>query len=404
MLKSPRPLLKSATAIVALFLGGCTFISDDGPQSNRIAGSATALSTTATSDTITDYALVDLTGQVISVIPAHGPSRLNSSFGLGKGAPPVTKIVIGDTIVVTIFESAEGGLFLTAGQIGRTGNFVQIPAQTVDSSGTIYVPFAGKIKVTGRTLGQVSADIEGKLQSRAIEPKVVVSIQSREDNRVSVLGEVGAPTQVPININGDRVLDVIAKAGGIKNPGYESYVKLTRGSRTESVYFDALVDNASENIYVRPNDTIYVYKQPQSFVALGAFDESRLVDNRTIEFGAETLNLAEAIGKSGGLNDNKADPRQVLIYRVEERRTLEKMGVDLSTFAPGDQLIPVIYRANLRDPSMMFAAQVFRMRDKDVMFVANAGSVELGKFLKVIGEIGAASLITTGAVRAIDNY
>lgn len=389
--------------VLALLISGCTFIPDDGPGSQRISGDATARSTSLGSDTVTDYALVDLSADVISVMPAHGPARLNSSFGLGKGSPPVTKIVIGDTIVVTIFESAEGGLFLTQGQIGRSGNFVQIPAQTVDSSGTIYVPFAGKIKVTGRTLGQVSADIESKLQSRAIEPKVVVSIQSREDNRVAVLGEVGSPTQVPININGDRILDVIAKAGGIKNQGYESFVKLTRGNRTEAIYFNAIVDNPRENIYVRPNDTIYVFKQPQSFVALGAFDESRLVDNRTIPFDAEKLSLAEAIGKSGGLNDSKADPRQVLVYRVEERKTVESMGVNLSAFPPDEQLIPVIYRANLRDPSTMFAAQVFRMRDKDVMFVANAGAVELSKFLRIVGEVGGTALVTAGAVRTIGN-
>ena len=396
-----RQLLTCTT--LALFISGCTFIPDDGPGSQRVTGDATAISAKRTDETVTNYAVVDLSAEVLSVIPAHGPSPLNSSFGLGKGAPPITKIVIGDTIVVTIFESAEGGLFLTSGQIGRSGNFVQIPAQTVDSSGTIYVPFAGKIKVTGRTLAQVSSDIEGKLQSRAIEPKVVVSIQSREDNRVAVLGEVGSPTQVPININGDRVLDVIAKAGGIKYPGYESYIKLTRGAITESVYFDAVVDNASENIYVRPNDTIYVFRQPQSFVALGAFDEGRVIKSRNIDFETEKLNLAEAVGKAGGMSDSRADPRQVYVFRVEERRTLERMGVDLARFSTGDRLIPVIYRANFRDPSTMFAAQIFRMRDKDVLFVANAGAVELSKFLAIVGEVGGASLVTAGAVRAIGN-
>lgn len=382
-------------------LAGCTFIADDGPGGLRIQQAAAVREVTPTNDVISDYALIDLTGPVLSVIPAHGPGRLNASFGLGRGAPPVTKIVIGDTVVVTIFESAEGGLFLTPGQVGRSGNFVQIPAQTVDSSGAIYVPFAGKIRVTGRTLAQVGDDIEKRLQSRAIEPKVVVSIQSREDNRVAVLGEVGSPAQVPININGDRIIDVIAKAGGIKYPGYESFVKLTRGGKTEAVYFNAIVDNARENIYVRPNDTVYVYREPQSFVALGAFDESRLVNTRRIIFEAETISLAEAIGKAGGLNDNRADPRQVFVFRPEERQTLERMGVDLSKFSPDERIIPVVYRANFRDPAMMFAAQMFRMRDKDVLFVANAGAVELSKILKVVTEVSGTALVVDGAARAI---
>lgn len=395
------PRLSILGILTIMMAGGCTFIPDDGPSSLSVSGKATTSSLTPNGETLTDYAFVDLSGPILSVIPAHGPARLNKSFGMGKGAPPVTKIVIGDTIVVTIFESAEGGLFLTPGQVGRTGNFVQIPPQTVDSSGSIYVPFAGTIKVTGRTLSQVSKDIESKLQGRAIEPKVVVSIQSREDNRVAVLGEVGTPSQVPININGDRIIDVIAKAGGIKQPGYESYVKLTRGKHSESVYFNAIVDNPNENIYVRPQDTIYVYKEPQSFVVLGAFDESRLINSRRILFKTETVNLAEAIGEGGGLNDNRSDPAQVFIYRAEERKTLEKMGVDMSKFAADETIIPVIYRANFRDPSMMFAAQVFKMRDKDVVYAANAGAVELSKFLKVVSEVAVTVGVADAAVRVL---
>lgn len=396
---------KSVIALlIAAGLGGCTALPADGPLGSTFGKSATAAQTVALNDALIDFALVDLSGDVLREIPVHGPARLTRSFGLGKGAPPVTKIVIGDTIMVTIFESAEGGLFLTEGQVGRTGNFVQIPAQMVDSSGSIYVPFAGNIKVVGRTLSQLSSEIERKLQQRAIEPKVVVSIQSREDNRVSVLGEVGSPSQVPININGDRVLDVISKAGGIKHPGYESYVKITRGGHSESVYFNSIVENARENIYVRPRDTVYVYREPQSFVALGAFGSiSQSAESKRIPFESETVSLAEAVGKSGGLNDVRADPRQVFVYRLEERSTLQRMGVDLSKFQSDVTIIPTVYRANFRDPSMMFGAQLFRMRDKDVMYAANSGSVELSKFLGLIRDVSGTALVTGGAVSLIAN-
>lgn len=398
-----RLMTSAVCAILATALAGCNFVPNDGPGGMQFRRSATAIDAMPRDEIVSDYALVDVSGHVLSVIPAHGPARLNASFGLGKGAPPVTKIVVGDTIVVTIFESAEGGLFLTPGQVGRTGNFVQIPSQTVDSSGSIYVPFAGTIKVNGRTLAQVSNDIEKKLQGRAIEPKVVVSIQSREDNRVSVLGEVGSPAQVPININGDRILDVIAKAGGIKHPGYESYVKLSRGGHSEAVYFNAIVGSSRENIYVKPNDTLYIYREPQSFVVLGAFDESRLINSRRILFEAESVSLAEAIGKGGGLNDNRVDASQVFVYRAEERETLREMGIDLSRFSADARIIPVIYRANFRDPSMMFAAQMFKMRDKDVIFAANAGAVELSKYLKVVTEIAGTTLVVDGAARTLGN-
>ena len=392
---SHSPILKwSIAAFSTILLAGCAYLPSDGALGGRVDNAALTSKTVSQDELFTGLALVDLSADVIERIPGHGPSKLNSSFGLSKGSPPLTKIVIGDTIVITIFESAEGGLFLSAGQVGRTGNYVQIPAQTVDSSGSIYVPFAGNVKVIDRTLSQVGSEIERKLQDRAIEPKVVVSIQSREDNRVSVLGEVGSPSQIPININGDRILDVIAKAGGIKHPGYESYVKLTRAGKSESVYFNAITENAQENIYVRPDDTIYVYREPLSFVALGAFGGDSQFTSRRIPFESETVSLVEAVGKSGGLNDNKADARQVFVYRLEERSALSNMAVDLSGFPQGAPLIPTVYRVNFRDASMLFGAQLFKMRDKDVLYAANAGSVELSKFLSVIRDLGSTALIT----------
>ena len=102
----------------------------------------------------------------------------------------------------------------------------------------------------------------------------------------------------------------------------------------------------------------------------------------------------EAVGKSGGLNDNKADARQVFVYRLEERSALSNMAVDLSGFPQGAPLIPTVYRVNFRDASMLFGAQLFKMRDKDVLYAANAGSVELSKFLSVIRDLGSTALIT----------
>ena len=44
----------------------------------------------------------------------------------------------------------------------------------------------------------------------------------------------------------------------------------------------------------------------------------------------------------------------------------------------------MIFEADLTDPSMFFATQKFRMQDKDLLYISNAGSVELNKFLDLI--------------------
>jgi len=49
-----------------------------------------------------------------------------------------------------------------------------------------------------------------------------------------------------------------------------------------------------------------------------------------------------------------------------------------------DGRVPVIYRADLKDPATFLIAQNFPVRDKDVIYISNAGSADLFKFLNVL--------------------
>lgn len=49
-----------------------------------------------------------------------------------------------------------------------------------------------------------------------------------------------------------------------------------------------------------------------------------------------------------------------------------------------DGKVPVVYRVDLKDPAMFFIAQGFPMRNKDVMYIANAPGAELQKFLNLV--------------------
>src|SRR5690606_3123197 len=175
-----------------------------------------------------------------------------------------------------------------------------------------------------------------------------------------------------------------------------------------TVYFPTLVNKPRENIFVEPGDTLYVYREQQKFVALGALGTVGQTSGLTgqFAFGQERLSLNEAVAKAGGLLDFRANPAQVFLYRVEQRSMLERMHVDLQAFLPEQTMIPVIYRANFRDPSSFFVAQSFPMRHKDVIYVSNAESVEVSKFLDYLLLITAAAsgastdvLITRDALR-----
>jgi polysaccharide biosynthesis/export protein len=281
-----------------------------------------------------------------------------------------------------VFEAAAGGLFIPVEAGVRPGNFITLPNQNVDTDGNITVPYAGAIKANGRTPGEVQQDIVAALRNRAIEPQAVVALVDQRTSLISVLGEVNAPSRFPANAAGERVLDAITRAGGPKGQGFDTWVMLERGGRRGTLPFGALVYEPANNVFVQPNDTIYVYREPQQFLAFGASGQQG-----QFNFEAWRLSLAEAVGKSGGLNNDLADPGSVFLYRGEPREVAVRLGVDVKKFAT--PMIPIIYSVNFRDPSGYFLATKMQVRNKDVLYVANAQGVEVAKFMQYIRLINA---------------
>jgi protein involved in polysaccharide export with SLBB domain len=137
-----------------------------------------------------------------------------------------------------------------------------------------------------------------------------------------------------------------------------------------------------------PQVIISLIKSGRSFLAFGASGV-----NGRINFGETDLSLAEAVAQAGGLVDARANPSQVFLYRVVGRAVAQRFGVDVTRYQ--GLYIPIIFRANFSDPASFFAAQYFPMRDKDIIYVSNAKSVQLLKFVRVINAV--AVLPVTGA-------
>jgi polysaccharide biosynthesis/export protein len=352
------------------FLGACSLVPTSGPASYDVESGV--------SPTV-PYALVKLTPETLSIITGYEPRGLAGAFPDKQLPPSQLKFGVGDVVSVTIFEAAAGGLFIPTEAGVRPGNFVTIPDQTVDNDGNLSVPYAGAVKAAGLTNGQIQQDIVNRIKNRAIEPQVVVSLTQQRTSLISVFGEVNTPNRYPAASSGalDRITDAITRAGGIKGQGFETWVMLQRGARRATVPFANLVYEPSNNIYVQPGDRIYVYREQQKFLAFGAAGQQG-----EFNFDAWRINLAEAVGKAGGLVDVQADPGSVFLYRLEPREVAELIGADVSKFK--GELIPVIFSINFRDPGGYFLATNFQMRNQDVVFIANSTSVEVTKFLNYL--------------------
>ncbi len=344
--------LSAILSIILLGSAGCSIMPMSGPEDHVIKSEITRSGP--------EYGLVKLTPTVVDIRP-----------------PPSIKFGIGDVVAVSIFEAAAGGLFIPAEAGVRPGNFVALPNQNVDSAGFITVPYAGAIKAAGRTPSEIQQDIVKSIGNRAIEPQVVVSLITQNTSLISVLGEVNSPTRLTANAAGERILDVIARAGGPKGQGWETWITLERAGKRATVPFGALVYQPPNNVWVHPGDTIYVYREPQIFLAFGASGAQG-----QFPFDMWKISMTQAMAKAGGLLDAQAEPSGVYVYRREPRELAERLGVDCSKYV--GPTVPIVYNVDFRDPAGYFLATKFDMRDKDVLFAANAATVDTAKFLQFV--------------------
>ncbi|UFN50480.1 polysaccharide export protein [Roseomonas sp. OT10] len=377
--------IRITTLLGALATAGCNtvFLPRSGPtQMTMVNGAEYRLYEEPGASSV-PYALMPLTPRLITRLEAEERRPLFTGSTL-SATPTDLVIGIGDVVAVTIFESQSGGLFIPSDAGARSGNFVQLPAQQVDASGTITVPFGGSIRAAGLTPVQLQRSIEGRLSRRALEPQAVVTLTERRSNNISVLGEVMNSQRFPLDPQGDRLLSAIARAGGPKFPAYETMVTLQRGGRIERALLGEIGVDPEQNIALRPGDVIVVTREPRYFTALGAMGQTNSVSqiNRRFSFDDTRLSMADAVGRAGGLTDDRADPQAVFLFRYETPQMLRNAGLSLPPEVT--EPVPTVYQADFLNPGAFFMANRFPMRHGDVMFTSNAPATQLSKFLNLI--------------------
>ena len=114
------------------------------------------------------------------------------------------------------------------------------------------MPFAGRIAAAGRTPLQVQDEIQQRLAEKAIEPQAIVTVTKSITNTATVSGEVVNGARVPLSVGGDRLLDLIAAAGGAKAPVYQTFVRLSRQGVTVTIPMDRLISEPGESVPASP--------------------------------------------------------------------------------------------------------------------------------------------------------
>lgn len=361
-----RWMLASAVAICTMATS-CTVIPSSGPSVGEIQKGSKTVDT--------PYVLINVTQTVADLLSRAQDKPLSVAFGSARKTSSST-IGVGDTVTVSIWEASENGLFSSTNS-RQSG--AQIPEQPVAENGMIVVPYAGTVRAAGRTPQEVKAQIEKALSGMAVEPQVLVNVVKNNSNTVTVTGEVAASGRIALNAGGQRLLDVIASAGGPRTEAHQLAVQITRGMRTETMPMEKLISDPRENIYVQPNDVITLIRQPRGFTVFGAS-----MANASLQFDESELYLNQALAKVGGLNDDRANAKGVFIYR---REPVEEVRQFIPTARPmhSDGTVNVIYQIDLKDPSGFFILKSFKVQNRDLIYIANSSLAEIRKFSSLIG-------------------
>lgn len=365
-----RKLTKAVMLMAAVALVASCGLPRSGPNKREImAGSV---------DRKGDAFIVPVT-PAVSRATAVQPSFGFSAAFRDAGIMGSDMIAAGDTLAVTVFENVKDDPLL-----GNTGQRVT-PLQEiqVDGQGFIYIPYAGRIKAAGQTPDGLRQAITRQLEDQTPDPQITVTRLAGDGATVSIAGQAGANGVYPIEPGTRTLSAMLAQSGGVTVDPAVAIVRVTRGGQTGKIWLQDLYENPSLDIALRPGDQIVIEEDSRSFMALGATGAQNV-----IPFDSATMSALEAIATVGGLSTYSADPKGVFVLR-DESEAIAKAVLGRNDLT-GDQRI--VYVLDLTEPTGLFEARDFQIRDGDTLYVTEAPFVQWQKTLGAItGTTGAAA-------------
>ena len=133
----------------------------------------------------------------------------------------------------------------------------------VRPDGGISFPLAGDIQASGKSVRELSQELEKRLSSYITDPQVTVSLFELRGNLIYVMGKVNRPGVFPFNQNVD-VVQALSMAGGTTSFAAVNDIKILRRSNgtlkaLRFRYADIEKGKSlDQNILLKSGDTVVV--------------------------------------------------------------------------------------------------------------------------------------------------
>lgn len=349
---------------MSLVLSGCTLPRGAALQSEIVK---------AADEEVPELAVYPVTKELLprySKWPTTGNVRHYSWIGKRRG--PIGRVILpGDSVSMSVWDSDENSLLTS-----REQRVAQLQVARVSSRGSIFLPYVGSINISGMTEAAAREKIQEAFTSVSPSAQVQLSAEAGKRHTVDIVSGVNSPGSFPLEERDMTVLSALTLGGGAKESFTNPQIRLLRGNKTYAVSLDKLLKTPSLDTTLASGDKIVVAEDESYFLGLGASGKEEIVT-----FPSDHLNALEAVTLVGGLSDNRANLKGILVLREYRAKAVRADGIA----GPANER--VVFTMDLSTADGLFSARKFQIHPKDVVYATES---PVSNVRTVFGLIGSA--------------
>lgn len=342
-----KPLSILATALTVLAVSGCAFAPGQHLRRSDV---------TSQSSGDGRLEIVTITSKLIAQEHA-ARNEQTLPAELFDYQPSPYQVGIGDILYVTVWDHPE--LTVPAGSQQQGA----LAGRLVQSDGTLFYPYIGKVKAAGKTPSEIREEISRRLAQYVESPQVDVSVLNYGSQRVWVTGAAERSSPVPLGTSPLTLTDAISQAGLNAAQADLSGIQFSRDGVSYTINLESLAkEHGGRQLFLKDGDSIYIpYLDRKEVFVVG---EVNLPGAYSFRTGDVTLN--QALGRARGLLQQTANGNAVYVIRGS---------TDLQ------QEPSVIYQLEARSPTAFAVGSQFKLQPGDVVFVGAAGVSRWNRFV-----------------------